>query len=114
MITEKGVGFWVGMPWMVNGKQLWDHIKPYNPKLLSAPSRSNESRLGKRLWVKNNIPGTELILAYAENKKNYADGNNILIDDRPSNIDQWNAAGGIGILFISTAQTIEELKQYGL
>jgi hypothetical protein len=37
-----------------------------------------------------------------------------LIDDRPSNIDQWNAAGGIGILFISTAQTIEELKQYGL
>jgi hypothetical protein len=114
VITEKGVGFWVGMPWMVNGKQLWDHIKPYNPKLLSAPSRSNESRLGKRLWVRNNLPGTELILAYAENKKNYADGNNILIDDRPSNIDQWNAAGGIGILFISTAQTIEELKQYGL
>ena len=114
VINEKGVGFWVGMPWMVNGKQLWDHIKPYNPKLLSAPSRSNESRLGKRLWVKNNIPGTELILAYAENKKNYADGNNILIDDRPSNIDQWKAAGGIGILFISTEQTIKELSKYGL
>ena len=114
VINEKGVGFWVGMPWMVSGKQLWDHIKPYNPKLLSAPSRSNESRLGKRLWVKNNIPGTELILAYAENKKNYADGNNILIDDRPSNIDQWKAAGGIGILFISTEQTIKELSKYGL
>jgi len=112
--NEKGVGFWVGMPWMPNGKQLWEHIKPNNPILLSSPSRSNSSRLGKRLWVRNNLPNTKLILANSYNKKNYADGNNILIDDRPSNIDQWNAAGGIGILFISTSQTIEELKKYGL
>ena len=112
--NENGVGFWVGMPWMLNGKQLWEYIKPNNPILLSSPSRSNSSRLGKRLWVRNNLPGTKLILANSYNKKNYADGNNILIDDRPSNIDQWKAAGGIGILFISTAQTIEELKELGL
>ena len=112
--NENGVGFWVGMPWMPNGKQLWEYIKPNNPMLLSSPSRSNSSRLGKRLWVRNNLPGTRLILANSYNKKNYADGNNILIDDRPSNIDQWKAAGGIGILFISTAQTIEELKELGL
>jgi len=112
--NENGVGFWVGMPWMPNGKQLWEYIKPNNPMLLSSPSRSNSSRLGKRLWVRNNLPGTKLILANSYNKKNYADGNNILIDDRPSNIDQWKAAGGIGILFISTAQTIEELKELGL
>ena len=102
------------MPWMPNGKQLWDYIKPNNPILLSSPSRSNSSRLGKRLWVRNNLPGTKLILANSYNKKNYADSNNILIDDRPSNIDQWKAAGGIGILFISTDQAIEELKKLGL
>ena len=112
--NENGVGFWVGMPWMPNGKQLWDYIKPNNPILLSSPSRSNSSRLGKRLWVRNNLPGTKLILANSYNKKNYADSNNILIDDRPSNIDQWKAAGGIGILFISTDQAIEELKKLGL
>ena len=112
--NENGVGFWVGMPWMPNGKQLWEYIKPNDPMLLSSPSRSNSSRLGKRLWVRNNLPGTKLILANAANKKNYADSNNILIDDRPSNVDQWKAAGGIGILFISTAQTIEELKKLGL
>jgi len=112
--NENGVGFWVGMPWMPNGKQLWEYIKPNNPMLLSSPSRSNSSRLGKRLWVRNNLPGTKLILANSYNKKNYADGNNILIDDRPSNIDQWKAAGGIGILFISTEQTIKELKKLGL
>ena len=112
--NENGVGFWVGMPWMPNGKQLWEYIKPNNPILLSSPSRSNSSRLGKRLWVRNNLPGTKLILANSYNKKNYADGNNILIDDRPSNINQWKAAGGIGILFISTDQTIKELKELGL
>jgi len=112
--NENGVGFWVGMPWMPNGKQLWDYIKPNTPILLSSPSRSESSRLGKRLWVRNNLPGTKLILANSYNKKNYADSNNILIDDRPSNVDQWKAAGGIGILFISTEQTIKELKELGL
>ena len=112
--NENGVGFWVGMPWMPNGKQLWEYIKPNDPMLLSSPSRSESSRLGKRLWVRNSIPGTKLILANSYNKKNYADSNNILIDDRPSNVDQWKAAGGIGILFISTSQTIEELKKLGL
>jgi hypothetical protein len=112
--NQTGVKFWVGIPWMPNGRQLWDHIKQYKPILLSAPSRSNESRLGKRLWVKNNVPGTRLILASAENKQNYADPKSILIDDRPSNIDQWRSKGGIGILFVSTEQTLKELSEYGL
>jgi len=109
-----GVKFWAGMPWMPDGKELWNHIKQYNPTLLSAPSRENESRLGKRVWVKNNIPGTPLNLAAAEKKKNYARKNSILIDDRVSNINDWNAAGGIGILHTSTATTLEKLAKYGL
>jgi hypothetical protein len=112
--NQTGVKFWVGIPWMPNGKQLWDYIKKYTPTLLSAPSRNNESRLGKRLWVKNNIPGTKLVLANAENKQNYANPKSILIDDRPSNIEQWRSKGGIGILFVSTEQTIKELQEYGL
>lgn len=111
---QVGVKFWAGMPWMSDGKELWNHIKQYNPTLLSAPSRENESRLGKRIWVKNNIPGTPLILAAAEKKKNYARKNAILIDDRVSNINDWNNAGGIGILHTSTATTLDKLSKYGL
>jgi hypothetical protein len=109
-----GVRFWVGMEWMPEGQKLWDYIKPHNPTLLSAPSRQNESRLGKRLWVKNNIPGTKLVLANATAKQNYSGKNKILIDDREDNIEQWKSKGGIGILFKSTDQVIDELKQYGL
>ena len=109
-----GVAFWVGMPWMEDGKKYWNYIKNYDVELLSSPSRSQTSRLGKRLWVRNNIPGVKLTLAQARNKQNYAEPNHILIDDRKSNIDQWKAQGGIGILHTSADDTINQLKQLGL
>ena len=109
-----GVAFWVGMPWMEDGKKYWNYIKDYDVELLSSPSRSQTSRLGKRLWVRNNIPGVKLTLAQARNKQNYAEPNHILIDDRESNIDQWKAQGGIGILHTSADDTINQLKKLGL
>jgi hypothetical protein len=76
--VDNKIKFWVGMDWMPDGKTLWDYIKDKNPTLLSAPSKNPASRLGKRLWVKNNIPGTPLILASAEKKQNYSGKNKIL------------------------------------
>ena len=114
LINSKGVGFWVGMPWMEDGKQYWNYIKKYNPILLSSPSRSEISRLGKRLWVRNQLPGVKLILARSKDKQNYSGENKILIDDRPSNIIEWRSKGGIGILHISASNTIKQLKELGL
>ena len=106
-----GVKFWTGIEWMPEGKKLYDFVKQFDHKLLSAPSRNDASKIGKRMWVKKNTPGTQLILAAAVNKQNYADKSNILIDDREKNIQQWKDAGGIGILFKSTDQVIDELKK---
>lgn len=114
LIDGGGVGYWVGMPYMPDGETYWNYIKDYDVELLSSPSRSNTSRLGKRLWVRNNMPGVKLTLAQAYLKKNYAASNHILIDDRKSNIDEWRAAGGIGILHTSAADTIQQLKKLGL
>jgi len=114
VITEDGVRFWVGMDWMPDGKQLWDYIKPNVYSLLSSPSSDNSSRLGKRLWVKNNIPGTKLILSSRKNKQTYSKENAILIDDMLPTIEEWNAGGGIGILHTSAASTIKQLKELGL
>ncbi len=114
LIDSKGVGFWVGMPYMSDGERYWDYIKNYDVELLSSPSRSESSRLGKRLWVRNNMPGVKLTLAYSADKQKYAAPNHILIDDRKSNIDQWVSRGGVGILHTSTADTIRQLKKLGL
>ena len=113
-ISKAGVGFWAGLKWMPDGQKLWDYLKPFDPVLLSAPSREDSSRIGKHVWVKHKIPGTKLILRYASQKQELATPESILIDDRQVNIDQWEAAGGIGILHTSTANTIQQLQKLGL
>ena len=91
-----GIGFWVGMDWMPQGRELWNFISPYNPDLLTSPSRDNGSRLGKQLWAKNNLnPKPKVIMAYSADKQRYANENSILIDDKKSNIKEWIAKGGI-------------------
>jgi FMN phosphatase YigB (HAD superfamily) len=114
--TKIGVRFWVGMDWMPQGKQLWDFIKPYQPDLLTSPSRHDTSRLGKNLWVKNNLnPKPKTIFAYSADKQRYAKENAILIDDKKSNINEWTAKGGIAIRCKdgNVDHVIDELKKLG-
>jgi nicotinamide mononucleotide adenylyltransferase len=113
-ISKAGAPFWIKLKWMPDGKQLWDYIKGYNPDLLSAPSREESSKMGKRIWVKRELPGTKLILRQAERKQEFATPNSILIDDRADNIQRWKDAGGIGIVHTSAADTIQQLKDLGL
>ena len=113
-IDKAGVGFWRGMEWMPDGQELYNKVSQFNHELLSSPSRGESSKIGKRLWRRDKTPNTKLTLAYSANKKNYAAPNHILIDDRASNINQWKAAGGIGILHTSAASTIAKLKKLGL
>jgi cytidyltransferase-like protein len=113
-ITDAGVKFWAGLKWMPDGKELWSYIKSYNPEILSAPSREESSKIGKHVWIKNNIPGIKLILRSANRKQELAESNAILIDDRKDNIEQWINAGGIGILHTSADDTITQLKKLGL
>jgi hypothetical protein len=113
-ITDAGVKFWAGLKWMPDGKELWSYIKSYNPEILSAPSREESSKIGKHVWIKNNIPGVKLILKSAPRKQELAEPNAILIDDRKDNIEQWVNAGGIGILHTSADNTITQLKKLGL
>lgn len=111
-----GVRFWVGMDWMPEGKRLWDFIKPYRPHLLTSPSRHDTSRLGKNLWVKNNLnPKPKVIFAYSKDKQRYADENSILIDDKKSNINEWAAKGGIALRVKdgNITPVLEELKKLG-
>jgi len=113
-IDAKGVGFWRGMDWMPGGQQLYNRVAKHDHALLSSPSRSKTSKIGKHMWRKDNTPNTKLILAQSFNKKNYADKSNILIDDRADNIQQWKDAGGIGILYQSAEQVMKELDKLGL
>ena len=114
--VEVGVRFWVGMDWMPQGKELWNFILPYKPDLLTSPSRDNNSRLGKNLWVKNNLsPKPRTIFAYSADKQRFANEKRILIDDKKSNINEWASKGGIAIRCKdgNVDHVIEKLKELG-
>jgi PAS domain-containing protein len=108
-IEKAGYDFWNNLKWMPDGHILWNFISPYNPTILSAPSRQVESRIGKHDWVNRELPGTPLILRSAKHKKDFAAPDAILIDDRPENIEGWIQEGGKGILHTSAEETIKEL-----
>ena len=104
-----GVGYWVGMDWTPSGPKLWNSIEKYKPILLTSPSRDNNSRLGKRLWVKDHIPGTPIVFKYSKDKYQMATPTSILIDDRMSNIEAWREAGGIGIYHPTNTRNIDKV-----
>ncbi len=111
--VESIPNFWADLPWRHDGKHLWNHIKRYGPKILSAPAKDPRCIPGKRQWVEENLGGhVELILCKAAEKKNYAAPNRILIDDLKKNIDGWVGAGGIGIHHTSSIETIVLLEGY--
>ncbi len=112
--------FWVGIPQMSDAQQLMDFVSKYDYEMLTAPSLKKQSLMGKGLWMINQtkkglFPSKPKVnYKSAKNKKDFAAPNHILIDDKASTIDSWNASGGIGILHTSAANTISQLKKLGL
>ena len=90
--------FFLKLEWINAATPLWNLIKKYDHAVLTGlPSRS-EGRDDKIAWVKKKCGNnTEVIVVPKLDKQLYAASNHILVDDNQMNIDQWNAAGGIGI-----------------
>ena len=102
--------------------QLWPFINSTGLKvnILSAPIKTKSgisAGEGKYLWVQKYLAPQpfNFYIVPAVDKQKYAasNGPNILIDDKAATINQWNAAGGIGILHIpgNSQASIEQLKQ---
>jgi len=115
-ISKEGASFWANLPWMPDGQELWRYIKKYKPNILSAPSQDPSSKIGKEAWLKMNLQNSfkKAYFYNRANKKLFAGPNRILIDDMKQTIDEWNAAGGVGVFHTSATDTISQLKKLGL
>jgi hypothetical protein len=123
LILNKHEEFWETLPPMPDWKVYWDYIKKYDPHILTAvPSWDHnfaEVEAGKREWYRRHIPSlpaSHIHVVYRADKAKYAkhgDVRNILIDDHPKNVKEFEAAGGIGIYHVSAKVTIIKLKELG-
>ena len=117
VLVEDDEEWWATLPWQPGGKKLWSYIRQFDPDILTAPMDKGGkigSLPGKRRWVEKILKISGDKITFEHEKWKYAvsddEKQNILIDDFPSKIDPWDAAGGIGILHINTDNTIKILK----
>lgn len=122
LIKSHGIEWWANLEWMPDGKDLWNHINDnfVNIKILTATGRpggyTSMARKGKEIWMKNNLSGfpdkDKIIVGRKMEKAQYAKSGDILIDDTPSNVNDWIQSGGIGVLHKNAMSTISKLKEY--
>ena len=117
--------WWENLPPERDFDQLWNFIKNFNPHILTAYAEWDEtnSRHGKVIWNNKHthVPHDRFHCVLRESKRYFAkdhDGShygkpNVLIDDFPQNITEWEKSGGIGILHTSALDTINKLKHLG-
>lgn len=106
------------LPLMKDAEVLWKFISEYDVFILTSTGHRHPQQIEKekRDWIKKHISSDVAVhtVQHSHLKAEYASPTTILIDDRSKSIDPWIAAGGIGILHTSAADTIKQLKQLGL
>ena len=115
----KDKNFWFHLEPMDDMKQLWSYVKKHNPEILTAVGESDSEHAAKQKknWIKKYLdPSVKVNTAIHGSEKGpkFGGDRKILIDDQPKSINPWKAAGGIGILHTSAADTIKQLKKLGL
>lgn len=115
-MANEGKPFWGRMEPMPDAIQLWNYVKKYNPEILSATGHVGNPVPEKKEWVRSHLdPNVHVnLVRKASDKAQFAAPNHILIDDKLKAINPWIAAGGIGILHKSAADTIKQLQKIGL
>lgn len=120
--------FWETLPWMQDGKMLWDYIKSYDPIILSAMSLDKKCELGKKLWCLNELgKDVKVITCFkkfdgikglgkvkAIENLGYNIEESLLIDDDVEVWAAWENAGGPIIKHTSFENTKVELEKLGL
>ena len=123
LIDEKHkVAFWRGIEIMPGAEKLVNFVSQYPYEMLSAPSTKKQSVIGKSLWIRDKVgtlyPSQPKVTYRSAKEKHNVKPEltkfDILIDDKKSTIDRWDAKGGTAIFYQNADQVINDLKKLGL
>jgi hypothetical protein len=113
--------FWMDLEYMPYALELWRALQPWHPSLLTAlPESWPSGATGKLVWAKRMLPKfgyhpeQTFHCVMRRDKQKYAMTKgqpNALIDDTKKNIQEWEAAGGIGIFYTPSALMIQQVVQ---
>jgi len=112
LIHDAGEEWWANLPWMKDGKKLWEFVKQFDPTILTSPGTQEIEPIikAKNVWIDREL-GDDVPRIIDREKQKYAKKNSILVDDQKGNIKRWEDAGGIGVRHTKTEDTIEQLTE---
>ena len=110
-VVEKDAEFFLKLERIEDSFELYEQIKHLPHSFLTGLPIIPRMVMHKRAWVDKYFPGVVMIATRGKLKHRYATPDSVLIDDTKRNIDNWNGAGGIGILHKTADNTLEELKR---
>lgn len=104
------VDFWADLPWLEEGKKLWEYLKDYKDLYILTSPHDNASIYGKKAWIQKNlgIPANKII--FERHKQKYANKNCVLIDDMAKNVFKFINDDGEGIIHKTADKTIKSLQ----
>ena len=115
-----GTDFFATLPKFETADALIDMVQDFTGGKFSintSPLRGDYENSGKykKVWISNNIEKPDEIIVTGR-KETYATDKasgtpNILIDDRPVNIERWRNAGGYGILYQANRDPLTKVKK---
>ncbi len=115
-----GTDFFATLPKFSTADGLIEMVKKFTGGKFSintSPLRGDHENSAKykKLWISNNIEKPDDIVVTGR-KESYATDKgtgtpNILIDDRPVNIQRWQSAGGYGILYQANRNSLDTVKK---
>ena len=115
-----GTDFFATLPKFKSADALIDMVKEFTGGKFSintSPLRGDHENSAKykKVWIQNHIEQPDEVIVTGR-KESYAKDKgtgvpNILIDDRPFNIERWQGAGGYGILYQANRDQLSKVKK---
>ncbi|GMH64616.1 hypothetical protein TL16_g04005 [Triparma laevis f. inornata] len=128
--------FFASLDFLPDGKQLWDHIAPFSPNILTGVPQGGWAAKQKQAWCRTHLdmmeqsihPWVDLSVDKDDPRQSQAINGNmiltcwsrfkhllsgpgcVLIDDRSDLRTEWERAGGIFIHHVNAETTISHLK----
>ncbi len=135
--------FYATIPWMPDGLELWERVEPLDPVVLTGLPRGNWAKPQKLEWCRRELGPEVPVIACMSREKTekawewleahrggargaggaHSPGGHspgmertvpVLIDDRASTREPWEAAGGVFIHHTSAEQSVRALEELGL
>jgi hypothetical protein len=119
-VLARTPGFYEHLPWISDGRTLWEFSRPFTPTILSGLPLGPWAEPQKRAWCLRELGADVPVVCCLSRDKGLvaarllAPGETmVLVDDRLKVQALWEDAGGRFVLHTSAAASVEALQQMG-